>query len=467
MIAVLALLVVFSDQGRLSSSNDSSSAAVRRPPSPTPTPRPKSELVLPIVFPRHVSLRQFPQLQHLPRLPTDPFYGSLDLSFHHFKRRIHSNDAQKLEEERAEFLDFMKEHDLREKAKYDPFDDLDFPRNCTRPQWTFELHPNCNNIHVLTYNRDIDGHGQDHYIQYLHSGAFRDGWSFEPQNKNMMAFVTKTKRFSRDLDRRDIHKINAEANIMEKLSSSRVTSDIYGHCGTTILVELGREIENKIVPSVTVNHQRVHGRIRQSVLDAVQVDDVYPMNTFSNWEKLDIAVAMAESLAEMHGFKGGVMTNDDIALGQWLYSATDGVGRVILNDFNDAMYMEWSETAQGYCQYYRSFGGTFKAPEEYDGDYLDESVDVWPMGNIIFTLLTGLKPYYDTFDEEDIQEVTKKGPPYIDPRYRSRSYIERRMVEVMDDCHKLVASERISMFEVVRRLRDTRAEASKSSRSRR
>ena len=27
--------------------------------------------------------------------------------------------------------------------------------------------------------------------------------------------------------------------------------------------------------------------------------------------------------------------------------------------------------------------------EEYDGAYLDESVDIWPMGNIIFSLLTG------------------------------------------------------------------------------
>lgn len=52
-------------------------------------------------------------------------------------------------------------------------------------------------------------------------------------------------------------------------------------------------------------------------------------------------------------------------------------------------FMDWNYEKQEYCKYWRSFGGTFKAPEEYGGDWLDESVDIWPMGNIIFSLLTG------------------------------------------------------------------------------
>lgn len=97
---------------------------------------------------------------------------------------------------------------------------------------------------------------------------------------------------------------------------------------------------------------------------------------------------------------------------------------------------------------------------QYDGDFLDESVDIWPMGNLIFTLLTGLKPYYyiDT-TSEDIQEATKQGPPYIDPRYKTRSFIEGRMVEIMDQCHKLNATERVDIFHVVRHLRETKATA--------
>jgi len=39
--------------------------------------------------------------------------------------------------------------------------------------------------------------------------------------------------------------------------------------------------------------------------------------------------------------------------------------------------MDWNYERKEYCKYWRSFGGTYKAPEEYDGAYLDETVDIW------------------------------------------------------------------------------------------
>jgi serine/threonine protein kinase len=177
------------------------------------------------------------------------------------------------------------------------------------------------------------------------------------------------------------------------------------------------------------------------------------MNNYSVSDKVDLALAMAESLAEMHGFEGGVMVNDDIDFGQWL-KADDG--SVILNDFNNAIYMEWNYEKQEYCKYFRGFESTFKAPEEIGGGYLDESVDIWPMGNLIFGLLTGLFPFYDLTNSEEIKNMTKKGPPYIDPRYKTRSYAEGRMVEIMEKCHQVNATERVDIFEVVRHLRETK-----------
>jgi len=423
-------------------------------------------------------------------------------------REIDSDDEDNYNEQRAAFIKRMEKHNLLSKEKYDPYDDLDFPRKCTRPQWAWDKYFTCNTVHSLSYDRTPQSRHQFHKIKYLAHGAFRDSFMFTPTAAaiDSIPFVTKTKIYDRDLDNRDVYKISTEANLLEKFSPSPLTSSIYAYCGTTILVERGREIDDDIIPYRRGYH---HGRIRQSELDELQEKDVQPMNqdVLTVEKKLDIAIAMAESLAEMHGYVGGVVTNDDIALGQWLY-ADDG--RVILNDFNDAMYVDWNYEKQEYCKYWRSFGGTFKAPEEYDGDYLDESVDVWPMGNIIFALLTGtlmfeegclawlyrsrnavsasvgftiqsgfkwsarllstrfahllaalllfpgLMPYYEIKDEEEIQEATKKGPPYIDPRYKTRSYIEGRMVEIMNRCHKLKASERVDIFEVVRHLRETR-----------
>lgn len=162
---------------------------------------------------------------------------------------------------------------------------------------------------------------------------------------------------------------------------------------------------------------------------------------------------VTEALAELHGFPLGAMTNDDIALDQSLMSAD---GRVILNDFNNVVAPDWNSDAQEHCQCYTSFGGTFKAPEEYDGACVDTWVDLWPAGNIIFTLLTGLKPHHNETDEEKIQELTRQGPPYIDPRHRNRSLVERRMVEIMDRCHVLEPKDRVDIFEVIHHLRETK-----------
>lgn len=100
--------------------------------------------------------------------------------------------------------------------------------------------------------------------------------------------------------------------------------------------------------------------------------------------------------------------------------------------------------------------GSFKPPEEYKGGYVDTSADVWPMGNLIFALLTGLKPYYTESEESKIMQMTQEAPPYLDPRYKTRSFIEGRLVLIMEKCHKMEPSERVDIFEVVRYLRETK-----------
>jgi len=87
---------------------------------------------------------------------------------------------------------------------------------------------------------------------------------------------------------------------------------------------------------------------------------------------------------------------------------------------------------------------------------MDLSQSLIRLSDSIRSLFAGLFPYYDTFLEDSIQKATKKGPPYIDPRYKKRSFIEGRMVEIMDKCHKLEPSERVSIFEVVEYLKETR-----------
>ena len=402
-------------------------------------------------------------------------------------RQIDSNDSGNYNLERFKFLEWMEEHDLWSKTNYDNWEETDHSK-CLEPKWKWDKHPSCLAVHeALSYSRAPSPH-QLHEFEYLSSGVFRDTFLFTPVNNDEGSggapVVVKSQRYDREVNAKDMYQIASEANLMEKLSPSPHTSNLYGYCGSSILVEKLYDLEKDVLP-----YRRGYkkGRIPQVELDKLQKDDVYPMNKdrLTVEQKLDLAISMAEGLAELHGFPGGVVVMDDIDPGQWLRRTQDDYSSAILNDVNNAVYLAWSETKNEYCKYWRSFGGRNRAPEEYDGANHDESVDIWPFGNAIFSLLTGtsstpiglpwlsktclhlfahsvvhyspgLNTYYDMTDSDEVQEATKKGPPYIDPRYKSRSFIEGRMVEIMNQCHKLNPRERVDIFEVVRYLRETR-----------
>jgi hypothetical protein len=49
--------------------------------------------------------------------------------------------------------------------------------------------------------------------------------------------------------------------------------------------------------------------MKQKDLDQLQKTDVHPMNNLTIDEKLDLAIVMAESIADIHGFEGGVIVH--------------------------------------------------------------------------------------------------------------------------------------------------------------
>jgi hypothetical protein len=71
----------------------------------------------------------------------------------------------------------------------------------------------------------------------------------------------------------------------------------------------------------------------QKDLDKLETMDVHPMNNLTLAEKLDMALVMAESLADIHGYRGGVIAHGDVHPDQWLRSST---GQIKVNDFNNA-----------------------------------------------------------------------------------------------------------------------------------
>ena len=113
---------------------------------------------------------------------------------------------------------------------------------------------------------------------------------------SMDAMALKMLRlFEHNLKESAIKTVQKDAIVMERLTSSPNIIDIYGHCGTSMGVELvEQEIEEVIVPK---------GYMKQEELKDEK--DVNPQNEYSPTKKLEIALEMAESIAVLHGFEVG------------------------------------------------------------------------------------------------------------------------------------------------------------------
>ena len=98
--------------------------------------------------------------------------------------------------------------------------------------------------------------------------------------------------------------------------------------------------------------------------------------------------------------------------------------------------------------------GTYRAPEEIMAGELDEKIDIFSLGNILYSILTGLWIYYDygddTADVHDVQSLITHGNlTYIDSRYDFRSFGEAFLVRLMNICWFYYADQRPSIFEVI------------------
>lgn len=73
----------------------------------------------------------------------------------------------------------------------------------------------------------------------------------------------------------------------------------------------------------------------------------------------------------------------------------------------------------------------------------------------MYSLLTGLRPFYDSQSTEEVQERIMHGDtPAIDSRYRKRSFVEGKLVEIIERCWAYEPDDRPTIFEIVEFLRD-------------
>lgn len=406
--------------------------------------RPEVEEV-PILLNRYVgSTNTFSEAPSSDLISHNPDYGDLHISFlsEQEPERIIKPDPKALEGR----VYLEEDYDDRYWAwdNYHSFDD-EYNRNeqfrkenmeCRYNAWHLNQYPSCNTFHeieIMKGKNKLLGHG-------AFRAAFLQHEVFDPTLVIKVQLYNEENPF--DIDRFEF--VRNDAIIMERLTASPRIADIYGHCGSSIYSEfLPNEVEEQMIPGEGDGiNPPLHDK-----------HDAHSLNDYTISEKLDIALQMAEAIADLHGYEGGVIVHDDIQPAQFLFKDD---GSVILNDFNRGETMLFDEKRGEYCKYKNGRGGgEYRAPEEYRDDALNEKIDVWSFGDNIYGLITGLWVFYETQDmKKKIKSMVDGKTAKFDERFRGKNRIQDVMIDLMYRCWEYDADKRADIFEAVVTLRD-------------
>lgn len=271
-----------------------------------------------------------------------------------------------------------------------------------------------------------------------------------PHPSHHLALATITQK-SYDFDVEHFEYVRMDAMVAERLSASPRIYDIFGFCGLGIVSEF---FSNGDVETIAI---RGKGHPDED-------HDTKPLksyNPLTGDQKLALSLQMAEAVADLHGFPGGVIVHQDIQLSQFLFN--NAATRVILNDFNRAEFMLWDGENKKYCKYTEGKGhGDWRSPEEFYDKPLTEKVDVYSLCNNMYSVLTGLWVFYDSENSDVTQKRVMTGEkPFIDPRYKDGDPAEAKLAEILPRCYEYSPDKRPSVFQLVGWLREARTEVRK------
>lgn len=125
-------------------------------------------------------------------------------------------------------------------------------------------------------------------------------------------------------------------------------------------------------------------------------------------------------------------------------------GRYQINDFNRARMIFWNDEDDEACPFHVGNNpGKFRAPEEYL--YLGESekIDVYSMGNIFYSLLTGRWPFENRKTKEAQRLIKNNQRPPIDDAIReSDDPLDVAMLKAIERCWEHDPVDRASAREI-------------------
>ena len=261
--------------------------------------------------------------------------------------------------------------------------------------WQEYMFPSCNNVHELGMTtvhmaEVLDRKGKrEQRFRKINRGGYNDVFDLHRDPPNEEHIVMKTLEFGTKYTDRNFDRVRRDVVIQERGSKSLYMVDLYGHCGFTQLSPLG-----------------VNG-----TLDAY----IYAKNPPE--VKLVQAREAAFGLAAAHDLDGdGIssITQGDLKADQYLLVD----GHYKLGDFNRGRFLRNNTVTGETCTYTIGHNDAkYRSPEEYRYDGENAKIDVWALGSIFFSIVTGKTVWHGV--EEDVAQalIAKNETPPLDEKW--------------------------------------------------
>lgn len=291
------------------------------------------------------------------------------------------------------------ERTLRNSIKYNKakVEDIDEKYCKIANNWQKISSPTCNTIHENDMSSffNVQGKIVEERLLLLDHGFFRDIWVFKDGNEKD-ATVLKTLRYAHELTERNFDRHRRDALVMDRLTASPHIAQIYSFCGNSIFSEYA---------------------------DKGTVSDlIWPLDggnsTLSSIERLQLALQVAQGVSDTHANDSNGIPNvahTDITPSQFLVFDD---GSIKLNDFNRCRFLKRNENNGQVCPYKITHNpGKFRSPEEYNYFDQTEKVDIYSMGNILYSIITEKWPFDELDNAKDAQEKIKNGTRPLIPEF--------------------------------------------------
>jgi len=328
----------------------------------------------------------------------------------------------------------------------DPKEDILDGENCfIAYEWQNKTLPNCNNLHEQslvqeeTKPRSVKQFSAENKF-LLGKGSFRQVWKLsrpvsilgEAQEE---AVALKVSRLDKWTDRDILTGNHIDALVSERLSSSPHISDIYGYCGNSALYEYS------------------NGGSLFDAIGAAEYDDVprdlKAQKDYATWttrRKMNLAYQAVQAVADLHGMDGPrpSVVHGDLDVTQFV--TYDGGNTYKLSDFNGATFIYFNPKKHNGCLFdTRMSGGKTRSPEEYANEMVSEKIDIYALGNVLYTIATGSYPFQNLGTSELTKQMVMRGiRPSLKNLLETGDPLMEALVQAMRMCWKENPRERPS-----------------------